>query len=175
MESLKEFFFGPASAPHGGEGISKSVTGKSKSLLSDDLSFGDVFIRDPAAIGNTIIDEGLGDLERFVGPVCWLSSDGFERSSWVVVSDFSGVSTDGAPVVGAEGEGKVSSGVLGDNGIPKSVEVFNVVVGGKVNAVASSVSVGEIFGVPGGSVEGLMDVSDIVDEEPEVHGVSKSV
>jgi hypothetical protein len=76
--------------------------------------------------------------------------------------------------VGA-GERKLRErGILVGNGVPHSVQVVSTVNGGKFLTVTTSITTGVVAVNFGNSVEGLMDVTNVVDNKAQGKGTSIS-
>jgi len=69
----------------------------------------------------------------------------------------------------------VVSLVKGNNGVPESVELVDGTMLLELETVSTSVSMREVFAVSGSCMEGLVDITYVVDQEAEVEGVAKGV
>jgi len=154
-------------------GVGESSGTKVHSQLELSFGFNLVFGRGDSTFNESVVDEVLGDSEALIGPhlplvvVKSLTVDG--------VFGVVGGGLGGVPVPVGVGEGELGvATVVVDNGVPDGVEVGGTADVGDLVVIATTVTNGELGVDLGGGVEGLMDVSDVVNDKTESEGLGVS-
>lgn len=151
--------------------VSKTTATIYDSLVGNNRGVSDVFIRERGVEIVSWVDGVFRNLKRLISPSVSISIVVIRGRNGVFSGDSLNFVTEGAPLAARHGKARVTS-VLVDDGIPNSVEVTSTVLVGDPLRVTTAVTRWELGVDLSGSVEWLMDVTNVVDNKSEGEGAS---
>lgn len=119
----------------------------------------------------TWVDGVLGLLETLISPLVSVSIVVFRSRNGNFIIDGGGVISKSVPVSRVKRKVGVTSELV-DDGVPDGVEVSSTILVGDPLRVTTTVTSGELAVDLSGSVERLMKITDIVDNETESEGAT---
>mmetsp|Transcript_14374 Transcript_14374/g.17151 ORF Transcript_14374/g.17151 Transcript_14374/m.17151 type:complete len:283 (+) Transcript_14374:303-1151(+) len=116
------------------------------------------------------VDDGLGEVEALIAPGLEFAIGEVRRVNGVVLGEVGNLGGVPVPVLVAQGSVRVA-GVGVDDGVPDGVEVLDA-VDAWVDplGVATAVALGVLVGDARDSVEGLVNIANVVNDEAESEG-----
>mmetsp|Transcript_28602 Transcript_28602/g.33591 ORF Transcript_28602/g.33591 Transcript_28602/m.33591 type:complete len:268 (+) Transcript_28602:290-1093(+) len=168
VRSLEESLNGVAAVDIDHEG-SESGAAEHDALLTDGLGSFDVGLVGILALNECGVDVFLGDIEALLGPSGGvISLDGALLDGELAGKLIRGAAVPG-PVVGVEGQVGVASPFVDDR-VPDGVEGLDAILARDFLVVATTVAFGVLGVDEGGRVLGLVNVTDVVDDQAESEG-----
>jgi len=154
--------------------VAQAVATVHQLCLQDLLRSGEVLVRQRLVHHNIWVDICLGEVEALISPLLEVAVIKLTLVDGVATCDLLTLSSEPGPILAVHWQVVVATVVV-SQGVPNCVEVACSTDIGQVLKVATSISVGVVVIHERGSVQRLMQIANIVDNQPEGERASVSL